>query len=131
MQRRRPRLLGGQWSLIENGSGQEGAATTSKIIHLRHAGFTRANVTLADGHVEAKEEEFFIEGKLYNYTVFFRAVSAADGEWLVNIVNYDREPRLCRISGTGVIEDLIGGGEFAPEFTLPPLKPLFLRFRVE
>ena len=62
-------ISGTQWSLIENGSGQEGSATTSKIVHLRHAGFSRANVTLADGHVEAKAKDFFIDGKLYNYTL--------------------------------------------------------------
>ena len=48
---------------------REGSATTSKIVHLRHAGFSRANVTLADGHVEAKAKDFFIDGKLYNYTL--------------------------------------------------------------
>ena len=63
--------------------------------------------------------------------VFFRAVSVADGEWLVNIVNYNRESRRLRLSGPGAIEDLIGGGEFAPEFTLPPLKPLLLRIRTK
>lgn len=70
-------------------------------------------------------------GKTGTTGVFFRAVSVADGEWLVNIVNYDRESRRLRLSGPGAIEDLIGGGEFAPEFTLPPLKPLLLRIRTK
>lgn len=70
-------------------------------------------------------------GKTGTTGVFFRAVSVANGEWLVNIVNYDRESRRLRLSGPGAIEDLIGGGEFAPEFTLPPLKPLLLRIRTK
>lgn len=63
-----------------------------------------------------------------NDGIFFRAVPDGKGAWLVNLVNYNFEPRAIRLEGAGEWFDLIGENKFQPEFELAPLKPLLLRF---
>ena len=60
--------------------------------------------------------------------IFFRAVPDGKGNWLVNLVNYNFEPRPVRLEGNGSWTDLIGERPFHPRFTLAPLKPQLLRF---
>lgn len=60
--------------------------------------------------------------------IFFRAVPDGKGNWLVNLVNYNFEPRPIRLEGNGSWFDLIGERPFHPRFTLAPLKPQLLRF---
>lgn len=63
-----------------------------------------------------------------NSGVFFRMVPDGKGAWLVNLVNYNFEPRKIRLEGAGEWSDLIREGGFQPEFELAPLKPQLLRF---
>ena len=60
--------------------------------------------------------------------IFFRAVPCNDGSWLVNVVNYNREPRRIMFSGGGAFRDLLAEKPFEPSLELVPLKPLFLRY---
>ncbi|MBS1368628.1 MAG: hypothetical protein HPZ91_01615 [Lentisphaeria bacterium] len=60
--------------------------------------------------------------------IFFRMVPDHDGSWLVNIVNYNREPRRITLSGGGTFRDLLAEKPFEPSPELAPLKPLFLRY---
>ena len=58
-----------QMSYVEDGTGVKMPdESTGKGFHLRHSNNTRANVALPDGHVEGLQEDFFTEGKLYNYS---------------------------------------------------------------
>ncbi|WP_288561757.1 hypothetical protein, partial [uncultured Victivallis sp.] len=61
--------------------------------------------------------------------IFFRMVPAGGGSWLVNLVNYNFEPRKIELSGDGTFRDLIKETEFTPALELPPLSPLLLRFQ--
>lgn len=70
-------------------------------------------------------------GNRDNTGILFRAVPAAGGGQLVNIVNYNREPRKLKLTGKGTFTDLVAGKPFAPEFELAPLAPLFLSFQPE
>jgi len=63
-----------------------------------------------------------------NSGVFFRMVPDGNGAWLVNLVNYNFEPRKIRLEGAGEWFDLIRESGFEPEFELAPLKPQLLRF---
>ena len=63
-----------------------------------------------------------------NDGVFFRMVPDGTGSWLVNVVNYNFEPRRLRLEGNGTFRDLIREREFEPQLTLAPLKPQLLRF---
>lgn len=63
-----------------------------------------------------------------NDGVFFRMVPDGTGSWLVNVVNYNFEPRRLRFEGNGTFRDLIREREFEPQLTLAPLKPQLLRF---
>jgi len=63
-----------------------------------------------------------------NSGVFFRMVPDGNGAWLVNLVNYNFEPRKIRLEGAGEWFDLIRESGFQPEFELAPLKPQLLRF---
>ncbi len=60
--------------------------------------------------------------------IFFRMVPAGDGSWLVNLVNYNHEPRKLRLEGEGKWRDLIADEACSADFELPPLKPRLLRF---
>lgn len=64
-----------------------------------------------------------------NEGIFFRMVPAGDGSWLVNLVNYNFEPRKVELSGDGTFRDLIREAEFTPALELPTLSPLLLRFQ--
>lgn len=63
-----------------------------------------------------------------NSGIFFRMVPDGKGAWLVNLVNYNFEPRRIQLEGTGKWFDLIREADFQPEFELAPLKPQLLRF---
>ncbi|MBS1369166.1 MAG: hypothetical protein HPZ91_04325 [Lentisphaeria bacterium] len=63
-----------------------------------------------------------------NEGVFFRMVPAGDGSWLVNLVNYNFEPRRIELAGDGEWFDLIAEKPFVPAVELAPLKPHLLRF---
>ncbi len=58
--------------------------------------------------------------------IFFRAVETPDG-CLINIVNYNQEPRRIKLQSKGKIFDLIGQQDFPGELELNPLQPLFLK----
>lgn len=78
--------------------------------------------------IEALPVELKVDHAGGNDGVFFRMVPAGDGSWLVNIVNYNREPRRITLTGDGTFRDLLAEREFVPALELPPLKPLLLRF---
>lgn len=63
-----------------------------------------------------------------NSGIFFRMVPDGKGAWLVNLVNYNFEPRRIQLEGAGKWFDLIREADFQPEFELAPLKPQLLRF---
>ena len=63
-----------------------------------------------------------------NNGIFFRMVPDGKGDWLVNLVNYNFDPRRVRLEGDGEWSDLIRERGFQPEFELAPLKPQLLRF---
>ncbi len=69
-----------------------------------------------------------LSGSKSKIGVFFRMVNTKDG-WLLNLVNYNKQPRSIRLRGDGVFYDLFAEKPFHPQMELPPLKPLFLRFR--
>ena len=59
--------------------------------------------------------------------LFFRAVPDRDG-WLVNVVNYNREPRRITLSGDGEFYDLMAERPLESTGELAPLAPMFFRF---
>ncbi len=63
-----------------------------------------------------------------NDGVFFRMIPEGNGVWLVNLVNYNFEPRQITLRGNGAWQDLIAEQPFEPKFTLKPLTPMLLRF---
>ncbi len=66
-----------------------------------------------------------------NAGIFFRMVPDGKGAWLVNLVNYNFEPRRIRLEASGKWFDLLREKEFQPDFELSPLKPQLLRFTPE
>ena len=63
--------------------------------------------------------------------IFFRVVPEGNGNYLVNLVNYNFKPRRIQLEGKGSWFDLIGEQPFNPQLTLEPLKPQLLRFSPE
>ena len=55
-----------------------------------------------------------------NNGIFFRMVPDGKGDWLVNLVNYNFDPRRVRLEGDGEWSDLIRERGFQPEFELAP-----------
>ena len=60
--------------------------------------------------------------------IFFRAVPDENGNWLVNLVNYNFIPRDIVLEGHGNWFDLIGEQPVPAKLTLTPLKPQLLRY---
>lgn len=60
--------------------------------------------------------------------IFFRVVPEEEGSWLVNLINYNFQPRRIRMTGKGKRVDLIQEQEASSDFSLAPLKPQLLRF---
>lgn len=60
--------------------------------------------------------------------IFFRVVPEEEGSWLVNLINYNFQPRRIRMTGKGKWVDLIQEQEASSDFSLAPLKPQLLRF---
>ena len=59
---------GGEWPQsfnINNGNGWMANTGSTKAIHFRHQNFTRANVAISDGHVEAVNQTFVTAGGRY------------------------------------------------------------------
>lgn len=63
-----------------------------------------------------------------NQGVFFRMVPAGDGSWLVNLINYNAEPRQVELTGNGEWFDLIREEKSETAFQLPPVRSRLLRF---
>ncbi len=92
------------------------AAPAALTEQIRRSGVAPLPVELKVAHAEGSNG------------IFFRMVPDGKGDWLVNLVNYNFDPRRVRLEGDGEWFDLIRECGFQPEFELAPLKPQLLRF---